>query len=119
VVGTTLEMCHPLFTRYIIDQVLLSEGVSRADRLARLNLVGLLFLGTIAVGQSLGATRSLRQRILNARVVLSLRRALMHRLLHLPLQTLSDMKTGGILSRLSNDVGTTTGLLQLAIISPS
>jgi ATP-binding cassette subfamily B protein/subfamily B ATP-binding cassette protein MsbA len=29
------------------------------------------------------------------------------------------MKTGGILSRLTGDVETTTGLLQMAIISPS
>ena len=30
-----------------------------------------------------------------------------------------DMKTGGILSRLTGDVDTTTGLLQMAIVSPS
>src|SRR5260221_10836309 len=29
------------------------------------------------------------------------------------------MKTGGILSRLTGDVDTTTGLLQMAIVSPS
>ena len=32
------------------------------------------------------------------------------RLLHLPLPKLWDMKTGGILSRLTGDVDTTTGL---------
>src|SRR5207237_8023474 len=37
----------------------------------------------------------------------------------LPLPKLWDMKTGGILSRLTGDVDTTTGLLQMAIISPS
>src|SRR5260370_2699786 len=41
------------------------------------------------------------------------------RLLRLPLPTLWEMKTGGILSRLTGDVDTTTGLLQLAIVSPS
>src|SRR5205807_10614474 len=41
------------------------------------------------------------------------------RFLHLPLPRLWDMKTGGILSRLSGDVDTTTGLLQMAIVSPS
>ena len=41
------------------------------------------------------------------------------RLLHLPLPKLWDMKTGGILSRLTGDVDTTTGLLQMAIVSPS
>src|SRR4029450_9169233 len=37
----------------------------------------------------------------------------------LPLPKLWDMKTGGILSRLTGDVDTTTGLLQMAVISPS
>src|SRR5213078_1891512 len=41
------------------------------------------------------------------------------RLLHLPLQKLWDMKTGGILSRLTGDVDTTTGLMQMAIVSPA
>ena len=51
--------------------------------------------------------------------MLSLRRSLFDRLLHLPLPKLWDMKTGGILSRLTGDVETTTGLLQMAVISPA
>ena len=51
--------------------------------------------------------------------MLSLRRALFDRLLHLPLPKLWDMKTGGILSRLTGDVDTTTGLMQMAIVSPA
>src|SRR5206468_6318207 len=41
------------------------------------------------------------------------------RLPHLPLPRLWEMKTGGILSRLSGDVDTTTGLLQMAVVSPA
>src|SRR5437667_237312 len=51
--------------------------------------------------------------------MLSLRRSLYERLLHLPLPRLWEMKTGGILSRLTGDVETTTGLLQMAIVSPA
>ena len=60
-----------------------------------------------------------RQRLLNVRVMLSLRQSLFDRLLHLPLPKLWDMKTGGILSRLTGDVDTTTGLMQMAIVSPA
>jgi ATP-binding cassette, subfamily B, bacterial len=67
----------------------------------------------------IGAFKDYRQRLLNARVMLSLRRTLFERLLHLPLPKLWDMKTGGILSRLTGDVDTTTGLLQMAIVSPA
>src|SRR5205085_1693330 len=51
--------------------------------------------------------------------MLSLRRALFERFLHLPLPRLWDLKTGGILSRLSGDIDTTTGLLQMAVVSPA
>jgi ATP-binding cassette subfamily B protein/subfamily B ATP-binding cassette protein MsbA len=118
-VGAGMEMIHPLFLRYVVDHVLLTPGLDTATRLSTLHLVGILFLAVIIIARLVDALRSYRQRQLNARVVLSLRRALYERLLFLPLQKLSDLKTGGIISRLSGDVDTTSGLLQMAIISPS
>jgi ATP-binding cassette subfamily B protein/subfamily B ATP-binding cassette protein MsbA len=114
-----LEMIEPLFMRFIIDRVLLNAGLDLASRLARLHLAGALFVGLIVVSKLIGVLKDYRQRLLNVRVMLSLRRSLFERLLHLPLPKLWDMKTGGILSRLTGDVDTTTGLLQLAIVSPS
>ncbi len=114
-----LEMIQPLFMRYMIDSVLLNAGLNPESRLARLHLAGTVFLGVVILSSLINALKDYRQRLLNARVMLSLRRTLFQRLLHLPLPKLWDMKTGGILSRLTGDVDTTTGLLQLAIVSPS
>jgi ATP-binding cassette, subfamily B, bacterial len=114
-----LEMVEPLFMRFIVDRVLLSTTLDSASRLAQLNLAGALFLGVVVLSQAIGVVKDYRQRLLNVRVMLSLRRSLFERLLHLPLSRLWDMKTGGILSRLTGDVDTTTGLLQMAIVSPS
>jgi ATP-binding cassette, subfamily B, bacterial len=114
-----LEMIQPLFMRYIIDKVLLAAGLDPASRLARLNLAGATFLAVIIASSLVDASRDYRQRLLNARVVQSLRRALFQRLLHLPLPRLWEMKTGGLLSRLTGDVETTSGLLQMAIVSPA
>src|SRR5204863_2540869 len=97
----------------------LNASLDTAARLARLNLAGALFLSVIVLGAVIGMLKDYRQRLLNTRVMLALRRALFDRLLHLPLPKLWDMKTGGILSRLTGDVDTTTGLLQMAIVSPS
>ena len=113
------QMIEPLFMRYIIDKVLLNKALDTAGRIARLNLAGATFLAVILLSNLLGALKDYRQRLLNTRVMLSLRRALFERLLHLPLPKLWDMKTGGILSRLTGDVDTTTGLLQMAIVSPA
>jgi len=112
-------MVDPLFMRFIIDRVLLNPALDPPQRLNRLSLAGGLFLIVVILSNVLNAFKDYRQRILNTQVMLSLRRNMFDRLLHLPLPKLWDMKTGGILSRLTGDVDTTTGLLQLAIVSPS
>ncbi|MEM7784586.1 MAG: ABC transporter ATP-binding protein [Planctomycetota bacterium] len=111
------ELIQPLFARHIIDKVLLGE-LSPDDRFLQLNLVGGIFLAVVILTRVLGVARSWNQRLLNVRVILSLRRALFDRLIKLPLDQLSDMKVGGIISRLTDDINKTTGLLQMAVISP-
>jgi ATP-binding cassette subfamily B protein/subfamily B ATP-binding cassette protein MsbA len=114
-----LEMIEPLFMRFMVDKILLNHALDNATRLARLNLTGTAFL-TLIVGSSLlNALKENRQRLLNTRLMLALRRTLFERMLHLPLPRLHDMKTGGILSRLTGDVDTTTGFLQMVIVSPA
>ncbi len=114
-----LQMIEPLFMRFIVDRVLLNPRLDGAARLRLLHLAGGAFLAVILLFNLLNALKDYRQRVLNVRVMLSLRRSLFDRLLHLPLPKLWDMKTGGILSRLTGDIDTTTGLLQMAIMSPS
>jgi ATP-binding cassette subfamily B protein/subfamily B ATP-binding cassette protein MsbA len=114
-----LEMAEPLFMRFIVDRVLLKTELDTAMRMAYLQMAGALFLVVIFVSHGIGVVKDYRQRLLNIRVMLALRKSLFDRLVHLPLSKLWDMKTGGILSRLSGDVDTTTGLLQMAIVSPA
>ncbi|HEX5219567.1 MAG TPA: ABC transporter ATP-binding protein [Verrucomicrobiae bacterium] len=112
------EMIEPLFMRFIIDRVLLNDKLASASRLNHLHIAGALFVGVIVLTRLADTLRDYRQRLVNVRVMLSLRESLFDRFLHLPLPKLWDMKTGGILSRLTGDVDTTTGLLQMAIMSP-
>lgn len=118
-VTAALEMAHPLFMRYIVDSVLLNETLNTSAKIKHLHIAGTVFLVAIVASGLLGALKDYRQRILNVRVMLSLRRALFDRLLHLPLPKVWDMKTGGVLSRLTGDVDTTTGLMQMALVSPA
>jgi ATP-binding cassette, subfamily B, bacterial len=118
-VAAGLQMIEPLFMRFIIDRVLLDSTSAPAARTARLHAAGATFLTVILVSNLVGAFRDYRQRQMNVQVMLSLRQSLFDRLLHLPLPRLWDMKTGGILSRLTGDVDTTTGLVQMALVSPS
>src|SRR6185295_6404290 len=103
-----LELLEPLFMRFIIDKVLLNTGLDAASRVSRLHLAGALFVGLVVASRLIGVLKDYRQRLVNVRVMLSLRRSLFDRLLQLPLPSLWGMKTGGILSRLTGDVDTTT-----------
>ena len=113
-----LEMIEPLFMRFMVDRVLLNATLDTSSRLLHLNLAGGLFLAVVIASKLFGVLKDYRQKRLNVRVTLALRRALYERMLDLPLPKLWDMKTGGILSRLTGDVDLTTGLLQMAIVSP-
>ena len=118
-VAAGLSMLEPLFMRFIVDRILLNTELDSAARLTRLNMTGAVFLAVIVLSNLIDALKDYRQRLLNVRVMISLRRSLFHRLLHLPLPRVWDMKTGGILSRLTGDIDTTTGLLQMALVSPA
>ena len=118
-VAAGLQMVEPLFMRYIIDRVLLNDALDTGARLGRLHAAGAAFLAVILVSSMVGVVKDYRQRQLNVRVMLTLRRSLFARMLRLPLPKLWEMKTGGILSRLTGDVDTTTGLLQMAVVSPA
>ncbi len=119
VVRAALEMVEPLFIRFAIDRVLLNPALDTPARLHRLQIAGSLFLVVVVVSGLINFVKDYRQRLLNARVTLFLREAVFDRMLHLPLPRLWDMKAGGILSRLSGDIETTTGLMQMAIVSPA
>lgn len=119
VLAGALQMLEPLFMRFIIDRVLLRHDLDAGSRLTRLQIGGVSFIAVVLASNSLAALKDYRQRLLNVNIMLALRRALFDRLLHLPLPKLWDMKTGGILSRLTGDIDTTTGVLQMAIVSPA
>ena len=113
-------MVEPLFMRFIDrPRPAQLQRSTSATRLLWLNLAGVRVPAVVVLQNLISVLRDYRQRLLNTRVMLSLRRALFDRLLHLPLPKLWDMKTGGILSRLTGDVDTTTGLMQMAIVSPA
>ena len=70
-----LEIASPLFGRYIIDDILLTDK-SNADKIWTLNIVGGIFLVIVIATRLCGMTRAWFQRLLNVRVILTLRRAL-------------------------------------------
>jgi ATP-binding cassette subfamily B protein/subfamily B ATP-binding cassette protein MsbA len=117
-VAAMLSMAVPMLTKNIIDGVLLNETRSGADRASALFALGLAMVTLIGIAESIEYIRGYGISLLNSRVIFRLRKLLYDRMLRLPLEYLSNMKSGGIVSRLSGDVDNVSGLLQTAIISP-
>jgi len=115
-VGIAIDMVWPLVSAHLIDRVILRPGLSVAHKTAELSGFALGMIGLLLCGAGLGWLRTLRLQLLTSRLAFQLRAALFHRVLRLPMSDLNEMKTGGILSRLSNDVDGTTGLLQQALL---
>src|SRR5689334_7518182 len=81
-IAAGLEMIEPLFMRFIVDRVLLNDALGRAERLSRLHLAGSVFVGVIVLSNLIRIAKDYRQKLLNVRVMLSLRQSLFDRLLH-------------------------------------
>jgi ATP-binding cassette, subfamily B, bacterial len=116
--GIAIDMVWPLVSAHLIDDVILSSRLSVQEKVGQLSGFALGMAGLFLFGSGISWLRSLRLQLLNSRLAFQLRAALFHRILRLPMGELTEMKTGGILSRLSNDVDSTTGLLQQALLSP-
>ena len=116
-ITAALDMVWPLAMKPSID--LLAGGGSPGQKLTRLNLLGAVILALLVLKQLLDTYRGYRTALLNAKVIFRLRKRLFRRLIGLPLGELSEMKSGGITSRLSGDVDSVSGLVQMAMISPA
>jgi ATP-binding cassette subfamily B protein/subfamily B ATP-binding cassette protein MsbA len=117
-VSAVLDLVWPLAIKRIVDGVLLAGGLSNADKLRRLNLFGGAIVVLLVLKEAVDTYRGFRTAVLNSKVVFRLRQKLFDRLLALPLNALGEMKSGGIISRLSGDVDSVSGLVQMALISP-
>jgi ATP-binding cassette subfamily B protein/subfamily B ATP-binding cassette protein MsbA len=116
-VAAGLDMVWPVALKLVIDS--LAAPGSFGDKLGRLNLLGVGVLTLLIVKQLLETLRGYRTSVLNAKLIFRLRKRLFRRLIGLPLGELADMKAGGITSRLSGDVDSVSGLVQMALISPT
>jgi len=115
----SLQMLEPLFMRHIVDGILSNHNLSREVLFDRLTATAALYLAVVVVSSLIGAAKDFRLQLLSARTMAKLRRQLYRRLLRLPLERLSEMKTGGILHRLSGDVDATASLVDLFVLSPT
>ncbi len=113
------DIVAPYLLKFIIDDVLMPVGLAVSERVTGLALLGGLGLALVIGARALDMYRNIHTIALNHKIIVRLRRKLLKHLLNLSLGDLYDMKTGTVVSRLSNDVDKGTGLMQMAIMSPA
>ncbi len=116
--GIAIDMCWPLASRYMIDRVLLQPGLPFALKARRLALIAVSIALLFVANSLLDFWRSFRAQLLDSRFSSALRARLFRRVLRLPLSDINELKTGGVITRLSSDVDEASSLLQMALINP-
>ena len=111
--SAVLDLGWPLAMRAIVD------GVTQKPPATHVNAFAAAAVALLLSKQAVDTFRGYRSQLLNAKVIFRLRRTLFGRMLSLSLGELAELKTGGIVSRLSSDVDAASGLVQAAVISPS
>jgi ATP-binding cassette subfamily B protein/subfamily B ATP-binding cassette protein MsbA len=102
----------------MVDRVILQPGVPFSDKARMLALTSASIACLFVANSLLDMWRSFRSQLLDSRFASALRARLFRRILRLPMAEVSELKTGGVVSRLSNDVDNATSLLQMALINP-
>ncbi|MDW8263111.1 MAG: ABC transporter ATP-binding protein, partial [Phycisphaerales bacterium] len=114
---TGLNMAWPYGLKQVMD--LLPAPAPWSEKSGQLTRIGLAIFLILLAKTGFDTWRSYLLATLNALLVFRLRNRLFHLFLRLSLGELGEMKTGGIVSRLSGDVDTVSGLVTLALINPA
>lgn len=117
-IAAFFDLLPPWATKYVIDEVLISGDEPASEKIRRLLWIAAAMAVLIVAGQSIDTIRSYMMAVLNARVIFRLRQRLFDRFLRLPLAELADLKSGGIVSRLSQDTDKVTGMVQMGLVTP-
>lgn len=118
-VGVGLTAAKPVLMQQIIDHGISDPNLTPDQKVKKLSFLGTIFLVVTVCAAGLDALKSRNSFILNAHVVQSIRQRLYDHMLGLSLSDLSNMKSGGIVSRLASDVDQASGLLQSALLGPA
>jgi len=99
IISSTLLLIPPLFTKFLIDDVLLAGG----DRTLLILLVSGMFVAPVVAGL-FGVAQSYFNTLMVQRVMFDLRNELFAHLLDMSLDFFTTTRSGDILSRATNDV---------------
>ncbi|MCC7145391.1 MAG: ABC transporter ATP-binding protein [Phycisphaeraceae bacterium] len=118
-IGVAVSLSNPILSQRIIDRAVLPADLPFDTRVERLAYYGMGMAILALIGLTVEMTRSYWRSMLDAGLIFRIRQRLFDRMLSLPLTELAEMKTGGIVSRLSGDLDMATNLVEVGLLRPS
>lgn len=118
ILGIGFDMVWPLLSAYLVDRVVLNQTLGVVAK-TRWLLLGAIGMATVfLLNSAMSWMRALKTQLVTSKLQAALRQRLFHQILRLPLADLQELRTGGLVSRLSSDVDNTAQLVQLALLGP-
>ncbi len=118
-VAAAFDLVQPAAFGLVIDRILLNDQLTHQQKQVWLSVVCGGVFALLLLARAVESLRWWWMIVVNTKVVHRLRQTLMEHCMRLPLGEITDLKAGGIVSRLSGDVDQTTGLMQMAVMSPA
>jgi ATP-binding cassette, subfamily B, bacterial len=115
---TGVRLLQPFLFQYIIDEIALKEGLTRPERLRGLARLTILMAVLTSMSFVTGYWHSYRSSVLTHKFMASLRFRLLRHMLHLPLNELTKMRTGGAVARLNQDTATVSQIVHRSFLTP-
>lgn len=112
-------LLQPFLFHYVIDEIALKQGLETQERIRLLSYAAGFLLVLVTLSFVANYLYAFRSAVMNNKITARLRYRLLKHMLHLPLNELVKMKTGGAVARLNNDTATVSQTVNQALILPA
>lgn len=118
-VSAAVGLMQPYLFHYVIDRVALNDALGTEEKIRRLTFLGTLLVSLILTSFLAQYLFQSQSAVLRHKITARLRYRLLRQMLHLPLNDLMEMKTGGAVARLNQDTDTVSQTVNRAIVLPA
>ena len=114
------QIAPPLIAKEVIDRAItpvVSGELDASEGLARLGLLGALYLGVLLAGAGLRYGQSMLTAVVGQRAMYDLRLELFRHLQYLPLSFFDHNPVGRLMTRITNDIDALTEMVSRGVVS--
>jgi ATP-binding cassette subfamily B protein len=114
------QIAPPIIAKFIIDGAItpaVAREIDPAEALARLGILGLLYLGVLAANAGVRYAQSVLTATIGQKAMYDLRLELFRHLQYLPLSFFDRNPVGRLMTRITNDIDALTDMVSRGVVS--